>query len=112
VGDVGFKNILVEINPLIFEKVKEYLGEDDFRLFIDNKTYNPFDAEKNTSSSSNYVFKRILREGDDIEEEVDTDILGDINDSFDRRESVLKVDNGDKNVEYELNTNQGQLGIQ
>jgi hypothetical protein len=53
-----------------------------------------------------------LREGDDIEEEVDTDILGDINDSFDRRESVLKVDNGDKNVEYELNTNQGQLGIQ
>jgi hypothetical protein len=112
VGDVGFRNILIEINPLIFEKVKEYLGEDDFRLFIDNKTYNPFDAEKNTSSSSNYVFKRILREGDDIEEEVDTDILGDINDSFDRRESVLKVDNGDKNVEYELNTNQGQLGIQ
>lgn len=111
VGDVGFRNILKEVNPQIFEKVKEYLGEEDLRLYVDKKTYNPFDAEKNTSSSANYKFTRVLKEGD-VEEEVDVDILGSINDSFERRESVLKIDNGDKNVEYELNTNQGQLGIQ
>lgn len=111
VGDVGFRNILKEINPKIFEKIKEYLGEEDFRLYVDKKTYNPFDPDKNTSSSSNYKFKRILKEGD-LEEEVEVDILGSMNDSFERRESILKIDNGDKNVEYELNTNQGQLGIQ
>ena len=111
VKDVGFRNILTEINPDIFDKVKEYLEEENFRLYVDKKTYNPFDPDKNTSTSSNYQFKRKLKEGD-VTEEVDVDILGSINDSFDRRESVLKVDNGDKNVEYKLNTNQGQLGIQ
>lgn len=112
VRDVGFRNTITEISPAIFDKVKTYLGDEDFRIYLDKKTYNPFDPEKNTSTSANYKFKRILREGDDIEEEVDVDILGAVNDTFDRRESVLKVDNGDKNVEYKLNTNQGQLGIQ
>jgi hypothetical protein len=111
VRDVDFRNVATEVNPKIFEKVKEYLEEEDFRLYVDKKTYNPFDPEKNTSTSANYQFKRILNEGDEVEEEVDVDILGSINDTFDRRESVLKVDNGDKNVEYKLNTNQGQLGI-
>jgi len=112
VKDVQFGNILKDINKPVFEKVKEYLGEEDFKIFKDKKEYNPFDKDLNDSTSKNYDIEKKLTEGDDIEQIVNIDILGDISDSFSRRESVLKVDNGDKNVEYVLNSNQGQLGIQ
>jgi hypothetical protein len=112
VKDVQFGKILEEVSKPIFEKVKEYVGESDFRIFEDKKSYNPFDPELNDSTSENYTINKLLREGDEIFQEVEVDILGDINDSFSRRESTLKIENADKNTEYDLSTNQGQLGIQ
>ena len=112
VKDVQFGKILEEVSKPIFEKVKEYVGESDFRIFEDKKSYNPFDPELNDSTSKNYTINKLLREGDEIFQEVEVDILGDINDSFSRRESTLKIENADKNTEYDLSTNQGQLGIQ
>lgn len=111
VRDVGFAGVLSDANVPVFEKVKEYLGESDYRIFLDKKLYNPFDSDLNDSTSSNYTIIKELKEYDEITQNVELDILGDMNDSFERRESVLKIENPDKNVEYILNSNQGQLGI-
>lgn len=111
VADTDFKNVLKAINPVVFSKVKSLLGDENFRLFADNKSYNAFDNVKNTSTSNNYIFKQQLKEGDTSIQEIDMDILGSVNDSFDRRTSSLKIENPDKVVEYALNTNKGQLGI-
>lgn len=107
VRDREFYNILKQINSDIFDKVKTYLEDENYRIFYDKKTYNPFNPDKNTSKSAN--FKLVV----DINEElIETDLMGDIYDSFERRKSSLKLETETKNVEYKLSTNLGQLGIQ
>jgi hypothetical protein len=106
VRDRFFYNVLTQISSDIFSKVKTYLEDENYRIFYDKKTYNSFDSSKNTSKSSN---SRVVV---DINgEEVETDLMGDIYDSFERRKSSLKIETETKNVEYELSTNVGQLGI-
>lgn len=107
VRDRAFYNVLKNSNTQIFDKVKSKIGDENYRIFYDRKNINPFSAAQNTSNSGNFVLK-ISLSGQAIE----TDILGNIFDSFERRESVLKVENETNHVEYSLNTNTGQLGIQ
>lgn len=111
VKDPAFAKILEKVNKPVYAKVKELLGEEDYKILDDKKTYNPFDNSRNDSVITNFKIKRILKEGD-VEEEVETDLLGDTFDSFERRKNVLKVEKEDKTVEYKLNATQGQVGFQ
>jgi hypothetical protein len=107
VRDRVFYNILTQISSDVFEKVKKYLEDENYRIFYDKKTYNPFSSDKNTSKSSNS--KLVVDVNGEL---IETDLMGDIYDSFERRKSSLKVETETKNVEYKLSTNTGQLGIQ
>ena len=107
VRDRAFYNVLKNSNTEIFNNVKSTINDENYRIFYDKKTVNPFNPEQNTSTSNNLVLK-ISLSGQAIE----TDMLGTVFDSFERRESVLKVENENNHVEYSLNTNIGQLGIQ
>lgn len=107
VRDRAFNNVLNQINSDIFNTVNTYLGDENYRIYFDKKIFNPFDSLKNTSRSSN---SRVLVNING--ELVETDLMGDIYDSFERRKSSLKVETETKNVEYKLSTNKGQLGIQ
>jgi hypothetical protein len=107
VRDRYFYNVLKEINSdIFFKKVKNYLQDENFRIFYDKKSYNSFDASKNTSTASNSTV--VLSSNGEL---IETDLMGDVYDSFDRRKSTLKLQTESKNVEYELSTNIGQLGI-
>lgn len=102
VKDSYFYQVLEVLNISLFEEVEKYLGDENYRLYLDNKEYNPFE---NDSTSSNWEMKR--KEG---EEELDVDLLGKQIDSFEKRQSTLKVENIEKDKEYILNSNEGQLG--
>jgi hypothetical protein len=106
VRDRFFYNVLKDINSDIFDKVKKYLEDENFRIFYDKKSYNSFDTSKNTSTASNSTV--VLSSNGEL---IETDLMGDVYDSFDRRKSTLKLQTESKNVEYELSTNIGQLGI-
>jgi hypothetical protein len=97
---------MADIRSQIFDKVKEVIGEEHFRIFRDKKDFSPFDSEKNNATSSNYVFEKELKEKSNVEI-FEEDIFGDV---FDNRDTVLKIQKPDKNEEYKLNTVDGQLG--
>jgi hypothetical protein len=97
----------------IFEKVQEYLGEENFRIYRDKKDYNAFDSEKNQSESKNEKIEKEFTEIVNDEEKTLTitlDLMGDEFDSEDRRKSELKIPSDDKDRKFKLNTNEGQLG--
>jgi hypothetical protein len=105
VKDSFYRLVMVDTRSKIFDKVKEMIGEENFRLFEDRKTYNPF-SDTNNSVATVYEIKKLVKQGDD-ERTISLDIMGDV---FDDRSSVLKVDNPEKNKEYTLNTVEGQYG--
>jgi hypothetical protein len=106
VKDSYYRVKMSDVRSQIFDKVKELIGDEHYRIFRDKKIFSPFDSEKNNSTSSNYVFEKELIE-DDKSEIFEEDIFGDV---FDNRESVLKIQKPDKNEEYQLHTVDGQLG--
>lgn len=109
VKDSWYSQAQTIINKTLFDKIKEYLGDENFRIWSDKKTYNAF-SDKNDSTSQNYKLEKKLTENGK-EEIVTIDLMGSVFDSVKRRESVLKVSNPIKDKEYKLNTVEGQLGI-
>lgn len=108
VKDSYFYIVLDNISNRIYELVEEYLNSENNRLFIDNKTYNPFD-DKNDSISNHYKLNKTLTEGD-ITQEVEIDITGNVIESIDRRQSTLEIRNEYEVEEYDLSTREGLLG--
>lgn len=110
--DIGFFKVIENVSDKIFEKVKEYLGDENFRLYRDMKDYSPFDSEKNQSAAINSkVQKEYIDPLDDTKvEKIELDLMGDEFDSEKRRENVLKISGAEKDEEFEINTNEGQLG--
>jgi (p)ppGpp synthase/HD superfamily hydrolase len=94
---------------LIKYRIKSQLGDENFRIYKDKKQYNAFDSEKNTSTATINKILRKIEEGDNTLE-VETDLFGEVYDSEDGRASVLKISSDEKDVEYKLHTNIGQLG--
>lgn len=92
----------------VFDKVKEFLNEENFRLWADNKTFNPF-SDDNDSKSVNTILKKNIQDGEN-EREVELDMLGATFDSVERRQSTLKIADPVKDREYALGTVEGQLG--
>jgi hypothetical protein len=111
VKDSNFFGVLDSINKEVFDpKLKDYLGEENFRIWRDKKGYNSFSEEDNTSVSSDFdVQKKIQDSGKEVE--MILDIHGNVKDSVKRRESVLKIPDPNKDKEYLLGSVDGQLGI-
>lgn len=107
--DVFFYLSVKDVSQDVFEKIKETLGDEDYRIYKDKKQYSPFDSEKNTSTSTNSKIKKKFTDGD-LEEVIILDLLGDEFDSVERRTSKLIVSSDVKDKEYLLHTNEGQLG--
>jgi hypothetical protein len=110
--DINYFLATKNASTRIFEKVKEYLGEENFRLYLDLKTYSPFNPEKNQSVSTNSIVeKEFVNPLDDTKKEVIfLDLMGDEFDSEEKRERVLKISGPEKEEEFKLHTNEGQLG--
>lgn len=92
----------------IFNSVEQYLGDENFRIWGDMKKYNAFDSEKNTSVSTNSKIIKTFTEGNK-EREITLDLMGDEFDSSESRSSILTIENVEKNEEFKLHTNEGQL---
>lgn len=97
-----------DIGQSIFDKVKEFLNDENFRLWADNKTFTPF-SDDNDSKSINTILKKKIQDGG-LERVVELDILGSVFDSEERRQSTLKIEDPIKDREYALGTVEGQLG--
>lgn len=111
IRDVAYRLDMQPIREQIFEKVKEKIEEENYRLFLDRKYYNSFEPSQNTAYSSIFEFdKKIVEKvegGEDKEEIIKMDIMGD---PFDKRDSKIKINAPEKNKEFLLNTIEGQLG--
>ena len=108
VKDRFFKNVVEKISQSIFDSVKVYLGDENFRIWADRKTYFPFDSSKNTSTATNNEIKKKVTQGENTVV-ISLDLLGDEMDSENLRKSVLKINVDGKTLEYPLHTNVGQL---
>ena len=97
-----------DISQTIFDKVEEFLNEENFRLWADNKTFTPF-SDVNDAKSVNTILKKKIQDGEN-EREVELDMLGATFDSVERRQSTLKIEDPVKDREYALGTVEGQLG--
>ena len=109
VKDHFFYKAVDEKSKDIFDKVKNLLGDEDFRVYDDKKQYTPFDSDKNEATSTNNKIEKTYYDGDN-ERTITLNLMGDEFDSEDSRASKLKVTGADKDKEYLLNTVEGQLG--
>ena len=121
VADVEFFKVVEEISEDIFDKVKEFLGEEDFEVYKFYRLINYFDSNKNKAAAKRAAVKRKLaymsrsytEEG--IEEieikdtELKTDLVGNQFESDKRREFTFKIE-GDNDKIFTVNTVEGQLG--
>jgi hypothetical protein len=110
--DVGYFIATTNASDRILEKVKEYLGDENFRLYSDLKSFSPFDSEKNQSTSTNSIVeKEFVDPLDDTKKEIILlDLMGDEFDSKEKRAKILKISGPEKEEEFKLHTNEGQLG--
>jgi hypothetical protein len=109
VKDVYYFTVILEISQSIFEAVKEQIGEEHFRIYKDFKLYSPFNPLTNESKAINNKIEKATTENDLTV--IDTlDLMGDVVDSFARRESKLIVPSDEEDKEYLLHTVEGQLG--
>lgn len=131
VKDVDFYNIIASANSEVLFAVWEYIakyqkndklfapdltppegtgpGEENWRVWWTLRNYNPYNVEENTSTSGNYIQEKSITEnGKSVQMKLD--LFGDEIASYDNLGSTLKIYGDEKDVEYKLYTNKGQLG--
>lgn len=117
----------LNIKNKIFDKIKELLGDDQYLIYEDKKTYNPFDSEKNTSFSKAFVVEREEVEiveyiNDDTEtlsqtlildlfgNQFETDLRRDYFENITKRKKIeLSVEEPEDTKDYFLNRTLGQI---
>lgn len=109
VKDSYYYGIIAKTSSNIFASINNYLGDESYRMYKDKKTYTPFDSDQNESKSSNVEIKKKITE-DGVVKEFSLDLMGDVFDSEEQRQSKLIVSNDSKDKEYLLNTTMGALG--
>jgi hypothetical protein len=80
--------------------------DENARVWKAMREYNPFKHETPYYSNTN---TRTIKDGSKILN-IEVDLLGEEIESFDGRGSALKISTDEKDVEYKLYTNKGQLG--
>lgn len=109
VKDSFFLVSVKDVSQNIFDSVKSYLGDDNFRIYKDKKQYTAFDSDKNTSTSEITKIEKEFTVGDESRV-ITLDLMGDEFDSEEKRGSKLKISSPEKDEEFLLHTNEGQLG--
>lgn len=103
----------------VFQKVRDVLGEDDYRMYVFKKTYNPFAASDNTSTTGKTIVARELHyeiKNPDTGTtlltslSVGTDLYGNVFDSDQVRKFAIKIITPIKDITLNLHTVHGQLG--
>lgn len=103
----------------IFEELKEYVGEEDYRLYEFNIAYNPYSETSNKGTTASIVIERpIIYEKEDPntgkselhEAVVPTDIGGSTFESDKGREFSIKIQTPTTSKTLKLHTVEGQLG--
>ena len=121
VADVEFFKVVDEISSDIFDKVEEFLEEEDWEVYKFLRLVNYYNSDYNKATSIrtpverklNYMSRSYTEEG--IEEieikdvDVPTDLIGNQYDSEVRREFEFKIV-GEKDKIFKINTVEGQLG--
>jgi len=98
-----------DVSQNIFDSVKSYLGDEDFRVYKDKKQYTAFDSDKNTSTAGVTEVEKEFTVGED-KLTITLDLMGDEFDSEEKRQSSLTISSPEKDEKFLLNTNAGQLG--
>jgi len=109
VKDSFFLVSVKDVSQNIFDSVKSYLGDDNFRVYKDKKQYTAFDSDKNTSKSDITKLEKSFTVGDETKV-ITLDLMGDEFDSEDKRSSTLTITSPERDEKFLLNTNEGQLG--
>jgi len=107
-----FQGISSRIQPI----VKEFLGEEDYRVYLGKRLYNLFTSANKTS---NIQVKRKLEytevnldsgERELKSVEVKTNLIGSVFDGDEYRKKDISIDTPGKNKKLKLHTVEGQLG--
>ncbi len=109
VKDSFFLISVKDVSQNIFDSLKGYLGDENFRIYKDKKQYTAFDSDKNTSTAGVTEVEKEFTVGSD-KLTITLDLMGDEFDSEEKRKSSLKISSPERDEEFLLNTNEGQLG--
>ena len=91
-----------------FDKIKSILGDEDYRMFIFKRDFNPYDPASNVSLTSNLKVERKVDEGSDVV--IETDLGGSVFESDEVREFYITIPTQNKDAKLRLHTVKGQLG--
>jgi hypothetical protein len=109
VTDVSYyKNVSSAIVDDILDIVKSYLGDEAYRLYLDDRIYNPYDEEHNTSTSVVSMGIKVLKESENY---LEYSILRFLKDNLDRRSFKLTIETEEENKEYLIHTTDGALDV-
>jgi hypothetical protein len=125
VKDVYYLENTAPIKSQIFEKVEEYLGEEEFEIYKFNKIYNPFNPSKNDSITTKQIFEvesaEVFYDFEEnsfmtyngnlkesiVAKKIQTDMFGNEYDSDLKRARIYKIPNMVDDKEYLLNSGVG-----
>lgn len=98
--------------PQILEKLKEYLGEEDYRMYEFKKSINPFAKSNNTSTKIDILKRKTpyIEKDEKKYAIIETDIAGRVFESDKVREFDIKISTPSKDKKLKLHTVEGQLG--
>lgn len=116
VSDVETHDQFKQLNTPIQTKVKDFLEEEDYRMYTAKRNYNLFlSVNKTTNIKVERKLEYTQTNLDTGEEElksviIETNLIGNTFDSNKAREGSITVNYPDKNVNLKLHTVEGQLG--
>ncbi len=109
VKDGAYRTTISKISDSVFSAIKGQIGDEKYRLYSEFKKFNYFDSSKNESVAIPSVIQKTVKDGDESRV-VNLDLLGDEYDSDEKRKAVLIVTDVEKDREYKLHSNTGQIG--
>lgn len=118
VPDTHSWEITKAASPDIFKKVEGYLKEEDYRMYVFKKTYNPFLERDNVNRTIIDILQRKVYYNTNYDVKnnplefvnIYTDLVGRTFETNQVREFKITIENPNKDIDLYLHTVEGQLG--
>jgi hypothetical protein len=113
VKDTDSWDITKAAAPEIYKKLEEYLGEEDYRIFLFKRTYNPLDPDENVAITTNQVVEyKIPYQVKDttVFAIISGDLCGNTFETDEVRKHSITIPTPEKDIDVLLHTLSGQLG--